>query len=361
MHEKFIAQLRRRIAGVLILKHALLWLTAWAFIWGTFVIVWRVVNGAAADDLWLGLAAAPLLVVFAAGLAVRGVPSRAMLRAVVDGNSGCGGLLMAAAETPIGPWRQSMPQPAPIQVRWRGARTWLIFLTGVGFLLVAMLFPQSLVSLAGEAPLDITQEAQQLAAQLDVLKEEAVLDAQRAETLKERLKQLQDDARGKSPVKTLEALDHLRDLATRAAKEAAESAISKTEKIGEAEGLADGMHKNGGDLAPKVEKEALAVLAALVQQAAAETNLVDKHLDPELLKALQDSKLSADQLKKLAEALKGGKIDLSKMMDKLHAAKLIDADMLKKIADAGKCDCAAALKELGGKMKVEDIIAQCLG
>jgi len=146
MHDQFIARLQRRFAAVLMLKHALLWLAAWAFAWGTFVIVWRVATNEPADDLWRGFASAPLLAIAAAGLAVRGVPSRADLRAVVDRSSQCGGLLMAAEETRLGPWQQAMPEPAPLQVRWRGGRTWLAFVTGVAFLLVAMLFPQALVS-----------------------------------------------------------------------------------------------------------------------------------------------------------------------------------------------------------------------
>ncbi len=359
MHEQLIRSLRRQIATVLIMKHALLWLATGAFIWGTFVIVWRVATGGAADELWWGLAAAPIVAVAAAWLALRHVPSPVRLRAVVDSASHCGGLLMAAQETRLGGWRQTMPDPAPLYVQWRGGKAWLTFLAGMAFLFVTLLFPQSLVSFAGEPPLDITQEAQLLAAQLDVLKQEAVLDPQRAEFLKERLQHLKDDASGKNPVKTLEALDHLRDIANKAAKEAAEAAINKTEKLGKAEGLTDGIQKNEGELDPKVEQEALKTLAFLVQQAASETNLMEK-IDPELLKQLQAGKFSEEQLKKLAAALRGSKRDLSKMLEKLHAAKLIDADLLKKCEGAGMCDVAAKLKDLGGKMKVADIVNQCL-
>lgn len=360
MYDQVISRLRRQIATVLILKQSLLWLAAWTFVWGTFVIVWRVATQSAANELWYGLAAAPVLAVFAGAVAVRGLPSRNRLRALVDGASACGGLLMADAQTPIGPWRQSLPEPANIGVRWRGGQAWLTFVAGVAFVLVALLFPDSWVTLAAARHLDITQDVEQLAAQLEVLKEEAVLEPKRADVLKDRLQKLQDDASGLSPVKTLEALDHLRDIANQAAREAAESAKKKTEKLGQAEGLADGIRKNDGELNPKVEKEAFATLAGLVQQAAAETGLLDK-LDAELLKALQNSKLDAEQLKKLASALKGGRLDLSKMLEKLHAAKLIDAELLKKCEEAGKCDVAGMLKEQGGKMRVADIVAQCLG
>ena len=56
-------------------------------------------------------------------------------------------------------------------------------------------------------------------------------------------------------------------------------------------------------------------------------------------------------MKKLAEACKGCKGDLSKMLGKLSAAKLIDAEFLKKCA-AGMCDLAGMLKECDGTMSI---------
>src|SRR5438105_12260335 len=137
MHDKLIARLQRQFAAALMLKQALLWMAAWAFFWGTVVIVWRVATDEATIGLWLGLAAAPLLAIAAAGLAVSKVPSRAKLRAVMDRTSHCGGLLMAAEETRIDAWRETIPQPAPMKVQWQGGRTWSMFLSGVAFALVA--------------------------------------------------------------------------------------------------------------------------------------------------------------------------------------------------------------------------------
>ena len=58
-----------------------------------------------------------------------------------------------------------------------------------------------------------------------------------------------------------------------------------------------------------------------MQKAAAETSLLDRldKLDPELLKQLEGRKLTPEQMKKLAEACKGCKGDLSKMLGKLSA------------------------------------------
>jgi len=69
--------------------------------------------------------------------------------------------------------------------------------------------------------------------------------------------------------------------------------------------------------------------------------LDEKLLDPELLKQLKEGKLSAEDLKKIAEALKGCKECLAGSLEKLQKARLIDAEMLKKLAEAGKCYCPA--------------------
>jgi hypothetical protein len=341
MHENLIARLRRQIGAVLALKQMLGWLAVWAFAWGTFVLVWRVALDEAPEWLWWGLAVAPLVAVAAAIVAMRRLPAAGALRALVDRSSYCGGLLMTAAEQPIGPWQKRLPEPAELRVNWRGGRSWGSFLLAVLFLSVSLLFPQRLASWTPDVALEIGPETEKLAAQIDVLKEEAVFDAQRAEFLKEKLTQLKDEASGKNPVKTLEALDHVRNMVTQAAKDAAESAVSKTEKLGKAEGLSEGLRQNDGALDAKVQKEAFEELAALVQKAAAETDLLEKleELDPELLKELQAAKLTPEQMKQLAEALKGTKADLAKMLGKLHAAKLIDAEMLKKCEAAGQCEC----------------------
>ena len=48
-----------------------------------------------------------------------------------------------------------------------------------------------------------------MAAGIDVLKEEEIIDSSKTEMLEEKLSQLQEDASGEDPVKTWEALDHL--------------------------------------------------------------------------------------------------------------------------------------------------------
>jgi hypothetical protein len=362
--DREITRLRRRLACVLILRQSLALVTLWLFIWGSGILVLRVAAGASPALLFWGLAAVPLLLGAAVVGGVRQVPARASLAAVVDKAADCGGLLMAAAEQPLGNWERELPAAAGLRLRWQAGQPAVAFLAAAVFVLIGLFLPDQLASGTARHALEIGKEADKLAAQIDILKKEAVLEPARAESLQEKLAQLKKEATGEDPVKTLEALDHLRDLVSKAAKESAEHAVSKTEDLAKAEALAEGLRLSDKELDARVKTEAMAELAALMKKAAEETGLVDKHLDPALLKAGLTGKLSPEDLKKLTAALKGSKQDLKKLLDKLAEAKLIDPDMLKKCEAAGKCDCeglAELLKKHGGKCAICDLLKECQG
>src|SRR5438876_200697 len=81
---------------------------------------------------------------------------------------------------------------------------------------------------ASAPPLDVRREVARLSGQIEVLKEEKVLDAARAGDLQKKLEQVRDEASGREPARTLEALDRVADATGRKAKEAAEAAVRKT-------------------------------------------------------------------------------------------------------------------------------------
>jgi hypothetical protein len=363
-HEQAARSLRRRLALVLLLKHALVFLTAWAFLWGTVVLVLRLTAGTSPLVLLWGLAAMPVLAALAVLPARRRLPAATAVRAVLDRASGCGGMLLAAAEQDLGRWEETLPPAAGLRVRWHGLRTWALFAAGVVFLAMALLFPERLATLGASRSLEIGNEVAKLVSQIDLLKQEAVLEPERADALKEKVTQLKKDSSGESPAKTLEALDHLQKMVAQAAREAAASAVGKTENLAKAEALAEALARAGKEVDPKIKAEALAELAALAQQAAAESKLLDKHLDGKALKDLKAGKLTPEQLKGLARALRGGKEDLARMLEKLSEARLIDPELLKACEKAGQCDGAALtklLKEASGKMTIGEMMAKCRG
>src|SRR3954449_12896785 len=102
MHDQAISRLRRRLGALLVLRQLLAGLTVWAFAWGTVVVACRVALGESPDWLLWGLGLAPVVAAVAVARGLRQVPPAAKVRALVDRTSACGGLLMTAAEEPLG-------------------------------------------------------------------------------------------------------------------------------------------------------------------------------------------------------------------------------------------------------------------
>jgi hypothetical protein len=216
---------------------------------------------------------------------------------------------------------------------------------GLTFLVLAFLVPNSFARL-GTPSLDVRRDTERLKEQLAVLKEEKILDAQRADELKERLDQVRKDALARDPVKTLEALDFLHDTTQKAAQEAAEKTTKQVEEIAKAEALSEALEKNGNKLDPSKLGEALGQLDKLLKKAEAENDLLQEGLDPKLLEELKKGGLTSEQLKKLADALKGLKGEKAKKLAKLVKARLIDAEALGKCEKSGECDKAALARYL---------------
>jgi hypothetical protein len=360
-HDRAISRFRFRLACLLVLKYALAFLAGWGFLWGTVVLALRATLHLAPLSLLWGLTTLPLALVPAVFLALRRLPSRSAIRALLDQHSHCGGLLMAAEDVPLGQWREELPTLAAPRLRWRGAKAWGLLGGSVGFVLLSFLLPQGLANLGFDSRLEVDREVKRLKEQVDVLKEETVLQPQRAEDLKKKLDQLRREASGKEPVKTLEALDHVQEVVKKSASEAAESAAKKNEELARAETMADLLRKKkkGSKRDSKELAKAMKELATLTRKAADKADSLQRHLDKETLDALNDGTLDAEGLQKLADALRGHKGDLSRKLTKLHKAGLIDRETLERCEKCGKCDgegLAAYLKEKGGDPTV---IALC--
>jgi hypothetical protein len=268
---------------------------------------------------------------------------------------------MAAAEQDLGRWRRTLPAADTLRVRWHGGRSWSLFAAGILFLAAGLLFPESLSVPAMSRPLEIGNEVKRLAGQLEALKEAGALEPERAAALREKLAQLKKEARGEDPAKTLEALDHLHNVVSEAAKAAAEKALNRSENLGKADALAEGLDRAGDKVDPKVKTEAMAELADLAKKAAGpEDKLAEK-----ALKDLAAGKLSPEALKKLSAELRGGKKDLAKKLGKLADACLIDPELLAKCESAGQCDGKALAdmlgKAAGGKKSVAEMLRQSEG
>jgi hypothetical protein len=362
-HDQVLFQFRLRLALLLALKYTLQFMIAGAFLWGTIVLALRALAGTPLPWLLWGVAGLPLALLAAILRVRKRLPKAADLRALVDRQNACGGLLMGSAERELGKWQGHMPDLGLPNVRWRGGRTWGLLAVAAGFVLFSFLVPQRFVNADADIPLEVGREVAKVAKQIEVLKEEAVLEPERADHLRDKLNQLREEASGKEPVKTLEALDHLSDVTSKAAKDFAESAVRKTEQTSKAETLAEALEKAAQALDEKTQAQAMEELARLTKEAAEASDLLKK-LDPETAKALEKGSLTPEQLKKLAEALRDSKSALAAKLEKLREAGLIDLATLQQCEKCGQCDSealAACLKSAGkgNKMSVAEMLAKC--
>ena len=359
---KIIRKFRTKMAALLILKKALAVATVWGLVWGTVVIILRAAIGMPPLTLLTGGIGLIFAIGCAVVLALRQIPSQTALRASLDKHSDAGGLVMAAETVELGNWRKQMPSIRLPRLRWRGSVSWARFAGAVLFVSISLLIPQRFVEISKAQPLDIREEVKQLADGIDVLKEEEIIELAEAEMLEEKLAQLQAEASGEDPVKTWESLDHLADTLSQESADAAQDALSETERLTEAETLSEGLINEGSEMDAGLLADSMTALSGLVQDAAQENALLAAQLSD--LKSDADS-LTLEQLKEISKALRFVKGDIYDQLMELHAVNLIDSETLKACEKLGQCDSdglAAFLAEnADSKSVVECIGGWCRG
>ena len=343
--DRAIASLRFRLGGVLALRECLRLIFAWTMLWATAVVGLRAVFRIDAIVLlWglLGLAAAA-----AAGVVLgrRKLPSVTAIRAALDRHGRLGGLLMAAGDVDIGAWNAQIARVPLPALQWRSRRQWMLLITSTAFLVAAFLAPDRYLPSGGETGLQIGGEMQKLTEKIQALKEEQILPPEKAQVLERDLDRVRQEALGKDPAKTMEALDHLEQSLSKAAADAAEMAIKQTETAARTQELAEALQAAQGQMDPKQFGQAMKELAHMAEQAAADNKDLEAALSEELKEACQKGLLSDAQLRDLCKAPKECKECERARLVKLIDAKLIDAAELGELVEcenAGEGDEAAA-------------------
>jgi hypothetical protein len=353
--EQIVTRFYRQLTNWFILRQSVAAVTAWAFLWGTAILVLRATQGTSVPTLLWGAVGLPLALGLAAWVAIRKLPDRSAVRALLDAKGECGGLLMAGAECDLGEWKAKPSTTELPRLQWRGQRALGYLAAAVAYVALAFLLPAN--SLAeSETPLDVTRPANQLAQQVRVLQEEKILPPERAENLKQKIDDLRSQQTGKNPAKTLEALDHLNDVVRQAGQKAAEEKARQANQLGKVEAGAEALEKAAPQLDSQDTAELMKELAAMAQKAAGDNEAFANELANQLAEAIKEGKLSPEQLKKLASAAKSAKDAISKSARNLRDAKLIDADQLKQ-CEGGQCDAEGLAKFLaknGGKKSLKE-------
>ena len=332
---------------MLALRHCLRLFFGWIMLWATAAIVLRVAWQTEPRLLCWGLLGLAPAAAIGVALAVRQTPSPRAVRAALDRNGRLGGLLMAAGEEDIGQWGAQISRvPIPV-VRWRSGRQWLLLLASIVFLAAVFLAPNRYLPALGDTALQIGNEMQKLGEKVQVLKQEQIVPPEKAQVLEKDLDRIRQEALGKDPAKTMEAIDHLEQSFNKSAAEAAESAIQQTEAASRAQELAQALADAQGKMDPKQLSEAMKELGQMTEEAAAENKSLADALSDELQKASQSGDFTAEQLKELSKSLEKCKAGERGKIEKMVQAKLVDAEMLAECDKAAAGDEAALLDALG--------------
>lgn len=284
------------------------------------------------------MAGVPIALVLATVLVRREIPTHSAIRAFLDRQSECGGLLMAAEDVRLGNWQDQIPSLSIPHLRWHSGRSWGLFIISALFVLVSLFAPERFIKIKESYPLEVSDETRKLVTQIDTLKEEEILNTTKAKSLQEKLNQLNTEASGEDPAKTWEALDHLQDTLSKTAKEAAEKDLENMERLAKAQALTEGLKDRVSTMNPKVMKEAMEELSRMMQEMAKTNEALDKNLSQQTLDALRAGSLSSEQLKEILETLQQNKEDITNRLGKLRKADLIDLKTLKLGEKLGQSD-----------------------
>jgi DNA-binding transcriptional ArsR family regulator len=358
-HDRTIRRFALKIAALLAFKYTLALSTLWIFVWGTLTLVMRTAFSTPREVLWWGLAGLLPGVVSGLILARRRSPGHSTIRALLDQHSGQGGLLMAEEIGDLGEW-QLPPAIVTPRVRWQGGGAWALFLSAAAFLAITLLIPMRFAAITADRPLDVAQQTEELAEQIEALKQQEIIEPDKAESLEAKLDEIRADASGEDPAKTWEALDHLQDAIAKTAGEATEEMVANSAELGHADALSKALMEGAGALNSKLLTESMKELSDLTKAAAEDDRLFDGDLSQDTLDALKAGKLSKEQLKQLSAALGKAKGRLAQRLAVLREAGLIDLETLKACENAGQCDSAglaAFLAENGADMSVADMLA----
>ena len=325
--------------------------TLWFLVWGVIVLAWRISQVQATAWLALGIFGFVPIALLAVGRERRRLPSLTKLRANYDRINACGGIVMAEEAADMSAWLVDLPPAAVPKLRWRSTRALLLLGLAAGFAATALLLPERVTRLGKNHSLEIGPIIEQLQAEVKTLAQEKIVDDKKAGELQQQLSQLQKDASAYDPNKTWEALDHVKQANTDAAKQAAAEAITKTETLAQAETLAKAMQAAAeAGMSEATAAQAAQDLAALLNSAKLEAGILNGQIPPELLAGLNG--LNKEQMEKLAKALELNKNSLGLTVSNLASLKLIDPAMLVKCQSAGQCNNPGALA---------DYLSQCKG
>ncbi|MEE9404853.1 MAG: hypothetical protein V3V20_08165 [Algisphaera sp.] len=262
------------------------------------------------------------VVILAGWRARRHMPDVAAAAAMLDQQHALGGLMMSAPAEGFAAWSGNVAAVQPLAVKWRGGPALLALLGAMGFLAGAVLAPMPAPA-PHAASLHVKRQLETLREQVAVLEEEEVIDANKADDLRDTAQRVADDAKADDPVRAWEALDHLARQLEDEGAQAQEAAQQQSIEAAAAATLAQALAASLNDPASELSEAQLeAAVDALAQLSAAAMNgELPAMLDAATAEALAAG-LDANALAALQDMMQGREAELADLMANLEAAGL---------------------------------------
>lgn len=336
LHQQTLQSFARRLKWLLAFRSTVQLATVWLFFWGVVVLVARIAGLHHSAGLSFGVLGILPAAIFAAWRAQKQLPAFTKIRASYDRFNQFGGVVMAEEIADMSAWQNRLAEANPPKLHWSSGQPIFHFSISALFAMTTILLPERLTHFPNQHSLEIGQIVQQLQTEVKMLAQEKILDDKKADDLQKQLSQVQKDATSNDPNKTWEALDHVKESDSDAAKQAAEEAIAKTTALAQAETLAMAMTQaDDSGMSDANANEATQDLAQMLASAKLEDGVLNAQIPPELLANLNG--LNQEQLQKLLSALESNKNSLGMTVSNLAGLKLIDAATLAKCLSAGLC------------------------
>lgn len=313
-----------KIFSLLFCKYFLFWGALSGFACGLYFLISNVIayeNMLSSLIVCAVLAAGALLTSLI--IAKRRQPSPDRIINLLDRVNHGGGMLLSAPELIESGWNHKLILDELPVIKLHSPKAVIIFIGALLFAVAACLAPPAVKTAITGPHLDIKNETETLTEQLQVLEDEKIITRQEAANLREQMEKMEKNAAGEDPVKTWEALDHIKESLSTKAEEFAE----KTAREAEALTLS--------------QKALQALKDAQARTAAGKYDQAMKEM-AELMRKVQEKcpKLSDNLSKELKDMLSKGCLSKENLEQLLNSQQLTQKQLealLKKLKEKGLC------------------------
>lgn len=335
------ARLRRRLFIAFFIKAGINSLAALLLLTGC---VWLIMLKFRLDGgLWLALAfPAAALVVFTVCLisARSRLPDEEKLLAFIDANGRHGGMLMSAAAA------AGFEEPPDIEtpaLRWNRRRPLACLLAGALFCGMSFMVPAAWFHRFRPAVMDMGPSIDDVAADIDFVEEEKIIEAEDLTALRERLGDMKRLVPAADAAKSWEAIDHARSTLRRQAAAAAEKGVAAAEASVQLESLAQMLASPGAaDLDAETLAQALKAMAGMGEQALGANAAGQALSASDMRRAMANGRLSEEQLERLVKACRSCRGGVGEMLEKLSSRGMCGKNSGRRFGRcSGKRDAAA--------------------